>query len=126
VEKRDGAGDLVGFPFSSAWEHGPVALGWLRASHRELDPERTTPERPWLLHRRELPLPAGEPVPLEIEIWPSGTLFRAGERLRLVVSGVDIHAPLHKHEDSRNHGSRLIRTGGRYDSHLLIPTLGGE
>ena len=125
VEKRDRDGGFVGFPFSSAWDDGPVALGWLRASHREQDPERSTPERPWLLHRRELPLPAGEPVPLEIEIWPSGTLFRAGERLRLVVSGADIHAPLHKHEDSRNEGPRVIRTGGPYDSHLLIPTVGG-
>lgn len=125
VEKRDREGELVGFPFSSAWDEGPVALGWLRASHRELDPERSTPERPWLLHRRELPLPVAEPVPVEIEIWPSGTLFRAGERLRLVVSGTDIHAPLHKHEDSRNHGPHAIRTGGGYDSHLLIPNVGG-
>jgi uncharacterized protein len=125
VEKRDRDGGFVGFPFSSAWDDGPVALGWLRASHRELDPERSMPERPWLRHARELPMPAGEPVALEIEIWPSGTLFRAGERLRLVVSGVDIHAPLHKHEDSRNDGRRVIRTGGPYDSHLLIPTLGG-
>jgi uncharacterized protein len=125
VEKRDSEGELVGFPFSSAWDAGPVALGWLRASHRELDPERSTPERPWLLHRRELPLPAAQPVPVEIEIWPSGTLFRAGERLRLVVSGTDIHAPLHKHEDSRNDGTHAILTGGRYDSHLLIPIVGG-
>jgi predicted acyl esterase len=125
VEKRDGQGELVGFPFSSAWDDGPVALGWLRASHRELNPERSTPERPWLLHRRELPLPVAEPVPVEIEIWPSGTLFRAGERLRLVVSGTDIHAPLHKHEDSRNDGVHAIRTGGRYDSHLLIPIVAG-
>ena len=101
-----------------------MALGWLRASHRELDPERSRPERPWLRHRRELPLPVAEPVPVEIEIWPSGTLFRAGERLRLVVSGTDIHAPLHKHEDSRNDGDHGIRTGGRYDSHLLIPVVG--
>ena len=56
---------------------------------------------------------------------PSGTLFRAGERLRLVVSGTDIHAPLHKHEDSRNDAVHAIRTGGRYDSHLLIPVVAG-
>jgi len=121
VEKHDRDGKFVGFPFSSAWDEGPVALGWLRASHRELDPERSTPEQPWLLHRREMALPAGEPTPVEIEIWPSGTLFRAAEQLRLVVSGNDIHAPLHAHEELRNRGAHLIRTGGRYDSHLLVP-----
>jgi predicted acyl esterase len=123
VEKYDSAREFVGFPFSSAWDDGPVALGWLRASHRELDREKSTPEQPWHLHRQELPLPAGEAAPVEIEIWPSGTLFRAGERLRLVVSGTDIHAPLHKHEDSRNEGAHVLRTGGRYDSHLLVPVV---
>src|SRR5262249_12900061 len=28
----------------------PVGLGWLRASHRKLDPERTLPSRPWHTH----------------------------------------------------------------------------
>jgi uncharacterized protein len=126
VEKQDRGGEFVGFPFSSAWDDGPVALGWLRASHRELDGEQSTPEQPWLLHRRELPLPAGEPTPVEIEIWPSGTLFRAGERMRLVVSGNDIHAPLHKHEQSHNGGAHVIRTGGRYDSHLVVSEVPGR
>jgi putative CocE/NonD family hydrolase len=125
VEKYDRDGNFVGFPFSSAWDDGPVALGWLRASHRELDPERSTPEQPWLLHRRELALPAGEATPVEIEIWPSGTLFRASEQLRLVVSGSDIHAPLHSHVDLRNSGVHVIRTGGRYDSQLLVPRMPG-
>jgi predicted acyl esterase len=121
VEKYDSAGNFVRFPFSSAWDDGPVALGWLRASHRELDEERSTPEQPWHLHRRELPLPAGEATPVEIEIWPSGTRFRAGERLRLVAAGSDVHAPLHQHTDLRNEGIHVIRTGGRFDSQLLVP-----
>lgn len=121
VEKHDEAGEFVGFPFSSAWDDGPVALGWLRVSHRELDPERSTPTQPRLLHRRGMPLPAGESTPVEIEIWPSGTLFRAEERLRLVVAGGDVHAPLHKHEELRNEGIHVVETGGRYDSHLIVP-----
>jgi uncharacterized protein len=123
VEKRDRHGEAVGLPFSSAWDDGPMALGWLRASHRELDRERSTPAQPWHSHRREVPLPAGEATAVEIEIWPSGTILRAGERLRLVVAGRDIHAPLHKHEDLRNDGAHVIRTGGRYDSHLLVPVV---
>src|SRR5260370_40254751 len=32
----------------------PVAKGWLRVSHRELDPERTLPYRPYHRHVRRL------------------------------------------------------------------------
>ena len=68
------------------------------------------------------------PVPVEIEIWPSGTRFAKGEKLRVVVQGSDIYkyAPwirLAGHPDTRNAGQHVIHTGGRYDSHLLIPVV---
>src|SRR5581483_6577959 len=34
----------------------PVGLGWLRASHRKLDPARSRPYRPWHTHDEEWPL----------------------------------------------------------------------
>lgn len=34
LQKLDRYGDLVGFPFYAVFEDGPVALGWIRASHR--------------------------------------------------------------------------------------------
>ena len=37
----------------------PVAKGWLRVSHRELDPELTLPYRPYHKHRRRLVSQAG-------------------------------------------------------------------
>jgi predicted acyl esterase len=46
VQKLDAYGDLTGFPFYAVFEDGPVALGWLRASHRELDPARSRPWQP--------------------------------------------------------------------------------
>src|SRR6185295_29234 len=33
----------------------PVGLGWLRASHRKLDPKRALPYRPWHTHDEEQP-----------------------------------------------------------------------
>jgi uncharacterized protein len=116
----------VGFPFYAVFEDGPVALGWIRASHRELDPARSSRWQPVLAHRRALPLAAGEIVPLEIEILPSGTLFRAGETLRLVIQGRDVYRyprPLIQalHDDSVNRGPHVIWAGGDYDSHLLVP-----
>ena len=126
VQKLDVYGDLVGYPFYAVFEDGPVALGWIRASHRELDALRSSPGQPVLAHRRALPLGAGEIVPLEIEILPSGTLFRAGETLRLVIQGRDVHRyprPLIQalHDDSVNRGPHVVWAGGDYDSHLLVP-----
>ena len=79
-----------------------------------------------LAHRRELKLKAGETVPVDIEIWPSGTRFEAGARLRLLIQGTDIYQypkPLvyARHENTVNKGRHVIHTGGEFDSHLLIP-----
>lgn len=41
----------------------PMAMGWLRASHRETDPELSEPYRPWHPHQRAVPLTPGEPTP---------------------------------------------------------------
>ena len=61
-------------------------------------------------------------------IWPSGTRFEAGESLRLVIQGTDFYSPpkpvmADRHEDSVNRGWHVIRTGGKYDSHLLVPVV---
>ncbi len=128
IQKFDRNGKYVPFAGFSALEDGPVALGWLRVSHRELDMRRTTPYQPWLLHKRELKLKPGVPVPVDIEIWPSGTRFAKGEKLRLVVQGSDIYKyaawiRLAGHPQTRNAGQHVIHTGGKYDSHLLIPAV---
>ena len=126
LQKLDRYGDPVGFPYYAVFSDGPVALGWIRASHRELDQRRSTPGQPVLAHQRELKPRRGEIVPLDIEILPSGTRFGPGETLRLVIQGTDIYRqprPLVQafHDDTVNRGPHLIHTGGRFDSHLLIP-----
>jgi predicted acyl esterase len=126
VRKLDRDGQAVPFSFLNALEDGPVALGWLRVSHRALDQERSTPEQPWHTHRGEERLEAGQAVAVEIEIWPSGTRFAAGEQLLLVVQGRDVQqyppgVVSMAHSETRNAGFHVIRTGGRFDSHLLVP-----
>jgi predicted acyl esterase len=128
VQKLDSGGNLVPFSFLNALEDGPVALGWLRVSHRELDEERSTPEQPWHPHRRESRLAPGQVVPVEIEIWPSGTRFAAGEQLRLLVQATDVQqyppgVVSMAHSVTRNLGTHVIHTGGTYDSHLLMPVI---
>jgi uncharacterized protein len=67
----------------------PVGLGWLRASQRKLDPARSLPYRPWHPHDEEWPLTPGEPVELDVEIWPTSIVAPPGYRLALTVRGKD-------------------------------------
>jgi predicted acyl esterase len=67
----------------------PVGLGWLRASHRKLDEKRTQPYRPYHTHDEEQPLKPGEPVELDIEIWPTCIVVPPGYRVALTVRGKD-------------------------------------
>jgi predicted acyl esterase len=128
LQKLDASGEPVGFTFYSFYENGPVALGWLRVSHRALDPERSRPEFPVHVHTHEEPLSALECVPVEIEIWPFSVRFAPGEALRLIVAGTDIYRkedavmlPFPLHEQTRNAGTHIIRTGGAFDSAILLP-----
>jgi len=66
-----------------------VGLGWLRASHRKLDPRRSLPYRPWHAHDEEWPLTPGEPVELDVEIWPTSIVVPSGYRIALTVRGRD-------------------------------------
>lgn len=128
LQKFDQSGAYVPFPFFSKFNNGPMALGWLRVSHRELDPVRSRPEQPWHTHQREDMLKKGEIVPVEIELWASSTLFHEGEKLRLFVQGTDVYkypnirqSPMH--ERTRNKGQHVIYSGAQYDSHLLVPMI---
>jgi len=124
IRKIDAAGKEVHFSGYQGDHDDIVAKGWLRVSQRELDPERSTPLQPWHTHRREQKLAPGDVVPVEIEILPSSTLFEAGSTLRLVVQGRElIDYPGFGHDDTVNRGDHRLRTGGRYDSHLLVPQI---
>ena len=67
----------------------PVGLGWLRASHRKLDPAQSLPHRPWHSHDELQPLTPGVPVELDVEIWPTSIVVPPGYRLALTVRGKD-------------------------------------
>jgi uncharacterized protein len=69
--------------------HTPVAQGWLRASHRKLDPKLSTEYRPYHTHDEAQPLTPGTPVALDIELWPTSIVVPAGHRLALTVRGRD-------------------------------------
>lgn len=111
----------------------PGARGTLRVSHREID--RTNPASfydPFLTHRREQLLEPGEIVEVEFGIWPLGMKWHKGQQLRLSIQGFAL--PWMEDEtvsrgepifvwDTRNRGTHIIHTGGRFDSYLQIPRI---
>lgn len=131
IKKYDKRDNEVYLPDFNHIENGQVATGWLRVSHRELDLEKSTPYQPVLKHKRLLKLNKGEIVPVEIEILPSGTVFKAGESLVLVIKGSEIIVEENPagvlrgygHTETVNKGTHSVYVGGEYDSHLLVPVI---
>jgi hypothetical protein len=103
----------------------PVAKGWLRVSHRELDTVKSLPYRPYHRHQRRLRLTPGEIVQVQVEIWPTSMVFAKGHQLRLDVQprdGIGSSGYLHYHADY-NTGTNTIYTGGKYESFLYLPII---
>lgn len=122
IRKIDREGREVHFFGTVGNREGVVALGWLRASQRHLDPTQSKPWRPYLSHDRTEKVRPGEVVSVEIEIHPSSTFFEAGESLCLVVSGRDIGDNAYSgHDETVNHGRHELHAGGLHASYLLVP-----
>jgi predicted acyl esterase len=67
----------------------PIANGWLRVSHRALDPTKSTPYRPYHPHDKAVPLTPGEVYEADVEIVSSCIVVPKGWRLALSVRGKD-------------------------------------
>ena len=121
--------------FVGASEPVPVSRGWLRASHRCLDPARSTPYRPYHSHTDIEKLDPGAVYEVEVEIWPTSIVLPKGYRLMLTVQGRDFELPdlpgrmLHTHPEDRPAGefggTDTILTGGAHASYLLMPHIQG-
>jgi uncharacterized protein len=128
----------------------PISQGWLRASHRRLDPQRSTAYRPYHTHDRTEPLEPGKVYALDVEIWPTSIVVPAGYCIGLSVRGTDYdyeetaqsaanlavrstskekkRGPgAFMHDDPRDRppaifgGTVRVRTGAAFDSHVLLP-----
>jgi uncharacterized protein len=116
---------------NDVWEKGqqgqpvPVAKGWLRASHRRLDESLTRPWRPYHAHLEREWLEPGEPVRVEVEIWPTSMVFAKGHRIRLDIQPRDGvgSVPYTHYSADYNTGTNTIFAGGERASHLLLPVI---
>ena len=91
--------------------HTPVGQGWLRVSHRKLDPEMSTEYRPWHTHDELQPLTPGEVVELDVEILPTSIVIPAGYRIALTVQGRDYEYADHTGAFLSNFKNELLGCG---------------
>ncbi|MDD9935210.1 MAG: CocE/NonD family hydrolase [Myxococcales bacterium] len=123
---RDRDGEEITYPAAVPPWVG-AAYGWLRVSHRKLDPERSTPERPYLTHDEIQKTAPDQIVPVEVEIWPTCVVLEPGQRLELEVAAQDDPrlAPFTHTEprDRIQRGKVTLHTGGDHDAHLLLPRI---
>ena len=126
LKKFDNRGREVFFSGYNGYKKDSVAKGWLRVSHRALDPLLNRPSRPYHLHDRLEKVSANEIVPAEVEILSSSTWFETGSRLMVVILGRDAaRYPAFRHSHRINRGEHTIHSGGRFDSYLLVPLVRG-
>ena len=105
------------------------AKGMQRVSQRRTDPAKSSAAEPFHTFNAPEKLEAGEVVPVDIQIWPMGMKWRAGEQLQLLVAGhklSTVEMPGLVAPDSVNKGRHIIHTGGRYDSRLIVPFIQGH
>lgn len=124
VQKQNAKGEFV--PTTVFGSPDPGAKGQLRASRRELDPEKSLEHLPQYTFAHEQKLTPGEPTELSIEIWPHARIWHKGEKVHVVVAGRPIRDPswfLPTMVESINQGAHTIHTGGRYDTYLLAPVV---
>ncbi|OBH30844.1 hydrolase [Mycobacterium sp. E342] len=122
-------GRFVAFEGSYGYGRDRVSTGWQRVSLRALDPGLSRPWEPVAACTDPQPVAAREVVEVNVALGPSATLFRAGERLRLVVAGRWLcpRNPLTGQLPAAYAGSPRGRVtlhwGPRHDAHLLVPEI---
>ena len=73
--------------------HTPLAQGWLRCSHRKLDPKKSLPHRPYHTHDEKWPLVPGRVYEIDVEVWPTCIILPVGFRVALNIAGKDFERP---------------------------------
>lgn len=66
-----------------------VTVGHLKAAHRALDAEKSTPYLPIHPKQEPVPVPPGEVVDYHIALMPTANVFKRGHRMELVIRNQD-------------------------------------
>jgi putative CocE/NonD family hydrolase len=101
-----------------------ITRGWLRASHRALDPERSSEMVPYHTHQYPQPLNADEIYAFEISLEPMAYRFKIGHRIRLEIVNGDSPASeqlwSHYYRPDKV-GADTIYHSAQYPSQIILP-----
>ena len=125
--------------FVSLWDVDPdgnetlLTRGYLKGSHREIDPAQSKPWQPFHTHTNPKPMVPGVVYEFNIEVLPTANLFKAGHRIGLKVSGADDETPKTTldflragHLYSQTNNIVTIYQDADHPSHLLLPITRGN
>ena len=107
-----------------------VSIGWLKASHWEVDARRSKPYKPFHPHDKALAIKPGKMIRYDIEIRETSYVIKAGHRLQLLIKAQD--APwegksyiyrLSQHLSASMETLHTIYHTPEYPSHLLLPVI---
>ncbi len=110
-----------------------VQSGWLRASHRALDEDESTPLRPVHTHLEADAAPLPEPgdagdtefALARVEIFPFAHVFRAGSQVRLMIDAPGGNRAVWVFDTIANGEAVQIGMGPTYPSQLVLPVVPG-
>ena len=132
VRAVDGDGREVDYTSFATMGFGerptPLMKGWLKVSHRRLDPARSTAYSPKHTHRKadHAPLVPGKIVQVEIELIPNTGLVRAGQRVRVDIQPYDgVAHGMHHAYDRRYHdgATNTVHTGPEHPAYVQLPII---
>lgn len=66
-----------------------LSKGWLRASHRTIDKEKSLKNAPWYTHTEPTPIEPGRIYKFEIAVMPTAHRFKKGSRIRIELANGD-------------------------------------
>jgi predicted acyl esterase len=116
-------------------EHLPereISRGWLKATHKALDLDRSKPWKPWhpMTRESQQAIKPGEVNEYVIEMMSTANLFRRGHRICLEITSMDLPTGvggntnveyIPYHVCSSRTTLHKVHRNGDYPSHLLLP-----
>jgi len=111
-----------------------LTRGWLKASHRALDPKRSKPWRPWhpLTRKAQQKVTPGEITEYAIEILATANLFRRGHRICVEIASADMPTGVGGATNAEYVANHIVSSrttlhkiyhDAKRPSHLLLPVI---
>jgi uncharacterized protein len=111
-----------------------LTRGWLKASLRATDPDRSLPWKPWhrLTRKSRTPVTPGEILEYSVEILATANLFKAGHRICIEITSLDLPTGVSGttnveyipyHIASSRTTLHKIYHDFHHPSHLLLPVI---